>query len=214
MMSIDLRRLYYGATAFLVFLVAFFAAQTLADQVLRLVVVSSVPMSERNSMQAQPVVMEAPPATPGPVGAPVPPPTLSPEQRAAEEQKERARLEDYELRSAKEGVVSSLAMVLVALPIWFFHWRRWHALTRTQSPLSFRLYVHALMLITIITAVVRGGGAVSALLKLPIGAADFSSRYASLTFVQDLVGSLLGALIALLAWWYHWAMVRTEREER
>jgi hypothetical protein len=214
MMSIDLRRLYYGATAFLVFLVAFFAAQTVADQVLRLIVVSSVPMSERNSMQAQPVVMEAPHATPRPVGTPGPPPTLSPEQRAAEEQTERARLEDYELRSAKEGVVSSLAMVLVALPIWVFHWRRWRALTRTQSPLSFQLYVHALMLITMITAVVRGGGAVSALLKLPIGAADFSSRYASLTFVQDLVGSLLGALIALLAWWYHWAMVRTEREER
>jgi hypothetical protein len=214
MMGIDLRRLYYGATAFLVFLVAFFAAQTVADQVLRLVVVSSVPMSERNSMQAQPVVMEAPPATPRPVGTPVPPPTLSPEQRAAEEQTERARLEDYELRSAKEGVVSSLAMVLVALPIWVFHWRRWRALTRAQSPLLFRLYVYALMLIAMITAVVRGGGAVSALLKLPIGAADFSSRYASLTFVQELASGLVGALVALLAWWYHWAMVRTEREER
>ncbi len=69
------------------------------------------------------------------------------------------------------------------------------------------------MLVTLLTAVVRGGGAVSACVKPLIGAVDFSSRYASLTFAQDLATSLLGALVALLAWWYHWAMVRTEREE-
>jgi hypothetical protein len=214
-MGIDLKRLYYGATAFLVFLVAFFAAQSFTDQALRWIVVSNVPMQERYPMEVLPPPVLTPPATVAVVAAPgqptpVPQPTLLPEQREAIQQKERARMEDSELRSAKEGIASSLAILLVALPIWFFHWRRWRTLTETESAQLFRLYVYALMLITLITAVVRGAGVVGAIVKSLLGAVDFSSRYASLTLAQDLAGGLLGALVALLAWWYHSAMVRAE----
>ncbi len=211
-MAIDLKRLYYGATAFLVFLIAFYAAQALSDQVLRLVVVSSVSLRERYPMEALPVVMLTPPAPVVVAGqpTPIPAPTLSPEQIEEMQQKERARMEDFDLRIAKESVASSVAIVLVALPIWFFHWRRWRTLTQSQAPQLFRLYVYAVMLIVLMTAVVRGGMAVGAAVKSLLGTIDFSWRYASFTFVQDLASGLLGALIALLAWWYHWATVRAD----
>ena len=211
-MGIDLKRLYYGATAFLVFLVAFFAAQSFTDQALRWIVVSNVPMQERYPMEVLPPPVLTPPATVAVVApgqpTPVPQPTLSPEQRETIQQKERARTEDFELRSAKEGVASSLAIVLVALPIWWFHWRRWRALTQTDSAQLFRVYVYALMLITLITTVVRGAGVVGAIVKFLLGVVDFSSGYATFAFARELTGGITGALIALLAWWYHWSAVR------
>lgn len=215
MFNLDLKRLYYGATAFLVFLVAFFSAQVLSDSVLRLMVVSSVPLAERQPPILTPL---APPPTAAPVAGvsqptPVPEATLTPEQRAQVQELERARLEDWELRSAKESVASSLAIVLVALPVWFWHWRRWRALTQIESAQLFRLYVYALMLIALVTAVSRGASAIGKVLTWLLGIADFSTRFAALTFAQELIGGIVGALIALLAWWYHWATVRGEREE-
>ena len=165
MFDLDLKRLYYGATAFFVFLVIFFAAQVLLDNVLRLWVVSNVPIEERQPVPVPETLPPPPLATPPPVAVVVapgqptpaptslPPPTMTPEQRALVQEKERARLEDWELRSAKESVASSLAIVLVALPVWLWHWRRWRALTQTESAQLFRLYVYALMLITLVTAV-------------------------------------------------------------
>lgn len=219
-MGIDLERLYYGATAFLVFLVAFFAAQRLSDETWHLLLVSSVPMDERRLL---PVVSPPPATTPPPAAitpvvapnrpTPVPQPTLSSEQWEEIQRKERARLEDFELRSAKESVASSLAIVLVALPIWYFHWRRWRAMTQTVSVQLFRLYVYALMLITLIVAVLRGGSAIGKVVGLLLGVVDFSTRYASLSFAHELTDGVVGALIALLAWWYHRATVRAEGKE-
>ncbi len=211
MFDLDLKRLYYGATAFLVFLFAFFAVQLLADSVLRLMVVSSVPWEERQP----PIPTPLPTLTPVVVThqpTPVPEPTLTPEQRAQIEEMERARVEDWELRGNKESVASSLAIVLVALPVWFWHWRRWRTLTQTQSAQLFRLYVYALMLIALVTAVIRGASAIGKVLTWLLGVADLSTRYATLTFTREFIGSILGALIALLAWWYHWINVRGENE--
>lgn len=216
MFDLDLKRLYYGATAFLVFLVAFLSLQTLTDNVLRLIVVSNVSFEER---RPGPVPILPPPPTAAPVAGthqptPVPEATLTPEQRALLEEKERVQLEDWELRTAKEGVASSLAIVLVALPVWFWHWRRWRALTQTESVQFFRLYVYALMLVALVTTVFRGASAVSKIVTWFLGAADLSTRFATLTFAQEFIGSVIGALIALLAWWYHWTSVRGEREVR
>lgn len=212
-MKIDLKRLYYGVTAFLIFLVAFFTAEILIDQTVHLVGVSNVPFSERYPMGGLPPFTMTPPATPEPVvlvgqPTPVPAPTLSPEQRQSLQQ-----TEDNELRSTKEGVASSLAVVLVALPIWIFHWRRWRRLTETESAQPFRAYVYALMLITLMTAVGRGAGVVGAVVKSLFGTIDFSSGAASFTFAQDVTSGLLGSLLALVAWGYHRAAVRGEREK-
>lgn len=217
MFDLDLKKLYYGATAFLVFLVAFLSLQTLTDNVLRLIVVSNVPFEERRPPMPVPTLL--PPPTAAPVAGthqptPVPEATLTPEQRALLEEKERAQLEDWELRAAKEGVASSLAIVLVALPVWVWHWRRWRALTRTESVQFFRLYVFALMLVALVTAVFRGASAVSKIVTWLLGVADLATRFATLTFAQEFIGSVVGALIALLAWWYHWTNVRGEREVR
>jgi len=217
MFDLDLKRLYYGATAFLVFLVAFLTAQTLVDGVLRLMVVSNVPLEKRRPPPV-PVPTPPPPPTAAPVAGtnqptPVPEATLTPEQRAQIEERDRARLEDWELRSAKESVASSLAIVLVALPVWFWHWRRWRTLTQTQSAQLFRLYVYALMLVALVTVVFRGASAIGKVLMWLLGIADLSTRFATLTFTQEFIGSVVGALIALLAWWYHWRNVRGEGEE-
>ncbi len=217
-MKIDLEQLYYGATAFLVFLVAFSAAQTLADSVLRLIMVSSVPLEERQQSLPIPAPTLMPPATTAPLVAPgqptpIPEATLTPEQREAMQRKERARMEDFELRGVKEGVAWSLAILLIALPIWWFHWQRWRALTQTESAFFF-LHIYSVMLITLILAVVRSGGAVGAIIQWLLGVADTSTRYSALAPAQNLVGNTLGALIALIAWGYHWRSVREEREEK
>lgn len=215
MFDLDLKRLYYGATAFLVFLVAFLSLQTLTDSVLRLIVVSNVSFEERRP--PMPVPTRLPPPTAVPVAGtnqptPVPEATLTPEQRALMEEKARVLAEDWELRSAKQSVASSLAIVLVALPVWFWHWRRWRALTQTESVQFFRLYVYALMLVALVTAVFRGASAISKIVTGILGVADLSTRFATLTFAQEFIGSVVGALIALLAWWYHWTNVGGKRE--
>lgn len=215
MFDLDLKRLYYGATAFLVFLVAFLSAQTLTDSVLRLSVVSNVSFEERRP--PMPIPTLPPPPTAAPVAdthqpTPVPEATLTPEQREAMQQMAQVLAEDWELRSAKGSVASSLAIVLVALPVWFWYWRRWRVLTQTQSAQLFRMYVYALMLVALVTAVFRGASAIGKVLMWLLGIADLSTRFAALTFAQELVGSILGGLIALLAWWYHWAIVRDESE--
>lgn len=214
MFSLDLKRLYYGAVAFLIFLIAFFATQVLATSLLRLPVISSVPLEERQPPIPTPL---APPTTAVPVAVdqhlptPVPTATLTPEQQALVQETERVQ-EDWALHSAKESVASSLAIVLVTLPVWFWHWRRWRALTRTELAQFFRLYVYALMLVALVTAIVHAASALGKVLTWLLGIADLATRFATLTFAQELVGNLLGALIAGLAWWYHWTNVRGENE--
>jgi ABC-type nickel/cobalt efflux system permease component RcnA len=68
------------------------------------------------------------------------------------------------------------------------------------------------MLIALVTAVFRGASAIGKVLTWLLGVADLSTRYATLTFTREFIGSILGALIALLAWWYHWINVRGENE--
>lgn len=210
MFSFDLRRLYYGAVAFLVFVLAFLTAQSLIDGVLRLVVASNVPLAERSG-PPPPIPTPLPPPTPvAVVGQPTPVPeaTLTPDQRALHEDKERARMPDWELYNAKASLASTLAIVLVSTPLWWWHWRRWRAATRTGWAQFFRLYGYAVMLVALVTAVFRSAGAIGKIVLWLLGVADLSTRLAMLTFVREFVAGVLGALLALLAWWYHWVQVR------
>ncbi|MCX7840282.1 MAG: DUF5671 domain-containing protein [Anaerolineae bacterium] len=214
MFSFDLKRLYYGAVAFLVFLVAFFAAQMLASSLVRLPILASVPFEERHP--PVPTPLPPPPATAVPMaGTPAPPPaavaTVTPEQPVPVQEKELTR-EDWELRWAKESVASTLAIVLVALPVWWWHWRRWRALTRSESAQFFRLYVYAMMLIALVVAIGHSASALGKVFTWLLGITDFTTRHTQLVFTQELVSSIVNALIALLAWWYHWSNVRENTE--
>lgn len=213
MFSFDLKRLYYGAVAFLVFLVAFFAAQMLASSLVRLPILASVPFEERHP--PVPTPLPPPPVTAVPMaGTPVPPSavaTVTPEPQVLVQEKELTR-EDWELHWAKERVASTLAIVLVALPVWWWHWRRWRALTRIESAQFFRLYVYAMMLIALVVAIGHSASALGKVFTWLLGITDFTTRYTQLVFTQELVSSVVNALIAMLTWWYHWSNVRESTE--
>lgn len=212
MFLLDLRRLYYGAVAFLVFLIAFFSMQVLTNNLVRLPLIVSVPFEERHP--PVPTPLPPPPVTAVPVaGTPVPAPTatLTPERQTLQEP-EPVR-EDWELRGIKESIASGLAIVLVALPVWWWHWRRWRALTRIEATQWFRLYVYALMLTALVVAILHSASALGKVLAWLLGIADFTTRYTQIAFTQELASSVVNALIALLAWWYHWNNVRDENTQ-
>lgn len=213
MFSLDLRRLYYGAVAFLVFLIAFFSIQVLTNNLVRLPLIASVPFEERHP--PVPTPLPPPPITAVPVaGTPVPAPTatLTPEQQTFVQEPEPLR-EDWELRGIKESIASGLAIVLVALPVWWWHWRRWRALTRIEATQWFRLYVYALMLMALVVAILHSASALGKVLAWLLGITDFTTRYAQIAFTQELASSVVNALIALFAWWYHWNNVRDENTQ-
>lgn len=106
----------------------------------------------------------------------------------------------------------SLAIVLIALPMWWWHWRRWRALTQIEAPFFFRLYVYVLMLLLLIAAVLYGASALGKVFMWLWGITDFTTRIARLTFAQESGISIINALIALLAWWYHGTHVRSKTE--
>lgn len=216
MFSLDLRRLYYGAVAFLVFLIAFFSMQILTNNLVRLPLIASVPFEERHP--PIPTPLPAPPITAVPMAAtPVATPTaratLTPEPQTIVPEPEHWR-EDWELRSTKESIASGLAIVLVALPVWWWHWRRWRALTRIEATQLFRLYVYALMLMALVVAILHSASALGKVLAWLLGIADLTTRYTHIAFTQALGSSVVNALIAVLAWWYHWSNVREENTQQ
>jgi hypothetical protein len=170
-MKIDLKRLYYGVTAFLVFLVLFFSAETFFDRAADLAYLGAIPPSERVEQSFTP-----------------PPPVQQ---------------EDLQLRSTKEQVAGALATILVALPIWWFHWMRWRAVAENDAPTAFRLSVYALMVITLITAMVRAAGVLGKLFEFWLGLTPVTNSASAFSLNKDLAGGIIGALIALAAWVYH-----------
>ncbi len=110
---------------------------------------------------------------------------------------------DNESQGAKEGVASSMALLLIAFPIWWFHWQRWRTLAQKELRFFFRLYLYALMVITVLIGLVSGGTAMSKIFQLILGNIPLGTPYGQLTFTKDIVGAIFGVALALVAWWYH-----------
>jgi hypothetical protein len=116
--------------------------------------------------------------------------------------------DDWELNNAREGLANSLATVLLALPIWYFHWQRYRRLARErQAFLMFRVYGYAFMVIALVTVIISGGNVFTQIFRAMLGVLDLTTRYALLTLVHQTVGSLLAVGWALLWWRYHWRAV-------
>ena len=115
----------------------------------------------------------------------------------------RSSTDAWELQYAKKEVAASAALVIVAFPIWWFHWRRWRALAETATPRLFRLYIYALMVITLVTLIYRGADALAKLFQVPLGLVSFDSGFLIWEVIKDAVRRALDALIAFAAWAYH-----------
>ena len=90
-------------------------------------------------------------------------------------------LEDWELNGARERLATSLAIVLLALPIWAFHWRRFRRLARErQAFLMYRVYGYAVMVVALVTVIIAGGNVLRQPLPAVLGVVDLTTRYAQL----------------------------------
>ena len=117
-------------------------------------------------------------------------------------------LDDWELTNAKEQLANSLAVVILALPIWYFHWLRYRRLARErQAFLMYRVYGYAFMVIALVTVIIAGGNVLTQVFRAVLGVLDLATRYAQLSLVHQTAGSLLGVGWALLWWYYHWRAV-------
>lgn len=191
----NLKRLYFAATAFVVFLIAFVSAQACLDGVVRLVSFSLVPFEQRRESR-ETIVIPAPMSESTAVPTPLPAvPKPLPE-------------EDWELRSAKEQVATSVAALLVALPIWWLHWRRFGQLSRERAgDLLYKVYNYLLMVISLIAVVIRGGVAIGQVARALLGLIQLDRLGEQLQFVNDLTGAALGTVLAIGVWYYHWRTV-------
>jgi hypothetical protein len=202
-MGFDLKRVYFSVTAFVVLLVAFFAAVGVFASVSAWVVLSTTPFEQRYPPGYLPQAPVAP-AAQGQTEKPTPP-AGAPAQAVPVKQ---GVLDDWELTNAREGLANSLAIVLLALPIWYFHWLRYRRLAHErQAFLMYRIYGYAFMVIALVTVIIAGGNVLTQLFRAVLGVVDLATRYAQLTLIHQSVGSLLVVGWALLWWRYHWRAV-------
>ncbi len=205
-MGFDLKRVYFSVTAFVVLLVAFFAAIQVFATASAWVVLSTTPFEQRYP----PGFLPQPPVAPGaqgPTEKPTPGPSGTAPAQPAVPVKQGA-FEDWELNSAREGLASSLAIVLLALPIWYFHWTRYRRLAQErQAFLMYRVYGYAFMVIALVTVIIAGGNVLTQVFRAMLGVVNLATRYAQLTLIHQSVGSLLVVGWALLWWRYHWRAV-------
>ena len=208
-MGFDLKRTYFSLASFVVLMVAFVAGLGLIGALASVVVLSPVPFAERY-----------PPGSPD---RPAEPPQSSVSGGAQAAQSGTAAavpvqggvekpflVEDWELRGARGQLATSLAAVIVALPIWAFHWRRFRRLAADGSAyLLHRVYGYAVMVVTLVTMIVSGADVLRQPLLAMLGALDLSTRYAQLSLTRGVLGSVLGLAWATLVWWYHWRVVET-----
>jgi hypothetical protein len=202
-MGFDLKRVYFSVTAFVVLLVAFFSALEFLGSASQWVVLSTTPFEQRYppgyalqpSMKVAQGQAEQP--APTPPGAPAPATPAKP-----------GSLDDWELTNAREQLANSLAILVLALPIWYFHWLRYRRLAHErQAFLMYRVYGYAFMVIALVTVIIAGGNVLTQLFRAVLGALDLATRYAQLTLIHQTVGSLLIVGWALLWWRYHWRAV-------
>ena len=99
-------------------------------------------------------------------------------------------MEDWELRGAREQLATSLAAIMVALPIWAFHWRRFRRLAaEANAYLLYRIYAYAAMVVTLVTMIMAGGDLLRQPLLAALGGLDLSTLYARLSLTRGVVGS-------------------------
>jgi hypothetical protein len=197
-MGFDLRRVYFSVTAFVVLLVVGVFASASA-----LVVLSTTPFEQRYPPNYAPQPTFA--GAQGQAEVPAPPQTGGSAQAVPVKP---GIQDDWDLNNAREGLANSLATVLLALPIWYFHWRRYRRLAQErQAYLMYRIYGYAFMVIALVTVIVAGGNVLTQLFRALLGSVDLATRYAQLTLIHQTVGSLLAVGWALLWWRYHWRVV-------
>jgi hypothetical protein len=107
-----------------------------------------------------------------------------------------------------QQIAGALGMLLVAMPVWWLHWRdaRRRALA-TKRLLALRIYLYAVTVTALVTAVIVGGIAVSEIIKALFGLVDFSSADSARMFWKDELTAVVNLLTALLVWFYHWRTV-------
>lgn len=108
----------------------------------------------------------------------------------------------------RQQIAGTLGTILVALPVWWFHWQqsRERALV-TKRLLALRIYLYALTIIALIPGVIVGGVAVSGFIKALFGLVDFSSADSVRVFWRDELTAIVNVLIVLIVWFYHWRAV-------
>ena len=122
--------------------------------------------------------------------------------------KPRPGEEDWELRSAKEQVASTLSALLVALPIWWFHRRRFSQLSREKADYwLYKVYSYLVMIVGLIGVVVRGGSTISQVVRAALGVLELSRTADQIRFANDVAGAILGTLLAAGVWYVHWRTV-------
>jgi len=202
-LTIDLRGLYFYLVSFVSLLLAFFALLSTTGQALDLALNAYYPAEVVTPVMVAPptptAVMETPttPSTPESPGAVEPRTTelqtIPPPKPAAYDPSWWAR----------QQVAQSVALVLVALPVWWLHWRRARRLAEENGELfPLRLYLYGMMAVGLIAMVVMaaqalGGGLQWVLKSVPNG------PIALRVFWKDMLSAGLNALIALTLWWYH-----------
>jgi len=206
-MSFDLKRTYFGLVSFVVLVVAFIAGLSLLGAIASVAVLSPVPFKQRYPPGAldrpvAPPQLEASGSQQGSGTATAVPPQSGTEKPASNE--------DWELRGAREQLATSLAALLVALPIWAFHWRRFRRLaSEANAYLLYRVYAYAAMVVTLVTMIMAGGDLLRQPLLAVLGGLDLSTLYARLSLTRGAIGSAGNLVWAFAVWWYHWRVVES-----
>lgn len=109
----------------------------------------------------------------------------------------------------KGRIADFLGPLLVALPIWLLHWRRALQLTGASRAYTIhRVYLYAIALIAVVTAIGFGGLLVAQGFRGLLGLIDLSNDLAQRNLYHDLALGLLNGLICLGLWWGHWRETR------
>ncbi len=108
----------------------------------------------------------------------------------------------------RQQIAETFGTILIALPVWWLHWRaaRRRALV-TKRLLALRIYLYAVTVIALVTAVIVGGVAVSEIIKALFGLVDFSGADSARMFWKDELTTVVNLLTAVLVWNYHWRTV-------
>lgn len=118
-------------------------------------------------------------------------------------------------RYVRERIAQTGALVLVALPVWLFHWRGSRRLAFAKRAFfSYRLYLYGVMTMALIAALVWGGMLLAKLLGLALGTVDWTIEREGRLFWKDALSAAANLLVALGLWAYHWRLVeRVPAEE-
>lgn len=184
-LSIDLQAIYLFVVALVSLLILLFGAFSLVDTGTSLVFQTYLPP-------------EVVPARPLPEGTTAPPtPTPTPEE-------ERFRQDQQRGRFVREQLAQEMAILVVTLPVWWFHWRaaRQRAFQRGAF-LGLRLYLYLVMVVALVASVINGAQALGQLFQWLLGTVDWSEAQAAQQFGKGVMTAAVNSLVALGVWTYH-----------